>query len=70
MRLIAIATLAAAGSFALTSAQAATFMTPSTKIASASVIEQVAKKAKAGSCGTYMYYNKKTKKCADARLKK
>jgi len=32
-----------------------------------------AKKAKskgAGSCGQYMYYSKKDRKCADARLKK
>ena len=25
--------------------------------------------SKAGKCGTYMYYNKKAKKCADARAK-
>ena len=32
-----------------------------------------AKKAKSkgpGSCGAYMYYSKKTRKCADARTKK
>ena len=28
------------------------------------------KKDKAGTCGTYMYYDKKAKKCADARGKK
>lgn len=27
-------------------------------------------KSKAGKCGTYMYFSKKTKKCADARSKK
>jgi hypothetical protein len=26
-------------------------------------------KSKAGKCGTYMYFSKKTKKCADARKK-
>ena len=26
-------------------------------------------RSKAGSCGTYMYWNKKTRKCADARNK-
>jgi hypothetical protein len=28
------------------------------------------KKAKAGMCGAYMYFDKKAKKCADARSKK
>jgi hypothetical protein len=70
MRLIKIVTLAAAGAFALTSVQAATFMTPSTKVVAGSVIEQVAKKKGAGKCGTYMYFDKKSKKCADARMKK
>jgi hypothetical protein len=27
-------------------------------------------KSKAGSCGTYMYYSKKSRKCMDARNKK
>ena len=27
-------------------------------------------KSKAGKCGTYMYYSKKTKKCMDARNKR
>jgi hypothetical protein len=27
-------------------------------------------RSKAGKCGTYMYYSKKTKKCMDARSKK
>ena len=27
-------------------------------------------RSKAGKCGTYMYFSKKTKKCADARNKK
>ncbi|MDX2202204.1 MAG: hypothetical protein NW223_05600 [Hyphomicrobiaceae bacterium] len=27
-------------------------------------------KSKPGSCGAYMYYSKKTKKCMDARAKK
>jgi hypothetical protein len=28
------------------------------------------KKAKAGMCGAYMFFDKKAKKCADARAKK
>jgi uncharacterized membrane protein (UPF0182 family) len=87
MRLMRMITLAIASIFAMTSVQAASFMTPATKTTSDSIIEQVAKKksakkpakkakkkkaaaAKAGKCGTYNYFDKKTKKCVDARGKK
>ncbi|MCC7017863.1 MAG: hypothetical protein IT564_11740, partial [Rhodospirillales bacterium] len=59
---------------------------PAAKTASVSVVEQIAAKkaaakpakkatkkaapSKAGKCGVNMYWNKKTKKCADARDKK
>ncbi len=86
MRLFRILSLAVVGLFALTSVQAATFVTPSSKTTVGSAIEQIAAKkaakkpakkkkkkgsaSKAGKCGSYMYWDKKGKKCADARLKK
>jgi hypothetical protein len=85
--LIAVLALAIAIAFSpLTELQAATFVSPDTKVSSDNVTHQVAKKkskkkagkkkgkkAKSkgpGKCGTYMYYSKKAKKCVDARSKK
>jgi hypothetical protein len=85
--LIAVLALAIAIAFSpLTELQAATFVSPDTKVSSDSVTHQIAKKkgkkkkgkkkgkkAKSkgpGKCGAYMYYSKKAKKCVDARNKK
>jgi hypothetical protein len=85
--LIAVLALAIAIAFSpLTELQAATFVSPDTKVSSDNVTHQVAKKkgkkkkgkkkgkkAKSkgpGKCGTYSYYSKKAKKCVDARNKK
>jgi len=85
--LIAVLALAIAIAFSpLTELQAATFVSPDTKVSSDNVTHQIAKKkakkkkgkkkgkkAKSkgpGKCGTYMYYSKKAKKCVDARSKK
>jgi len=85
--LIAVLALAIAIAFSpLTELQAATFVSPDTKVSSDNVTHQIAKKkgkkkkgkkkgkkAKSkgpGKCGTYMYYSKKTRKCMDARNKK
>lgn len=85
--LIAVLALAIAIAFSpLTELQAATFVSPDTKVSSDNVTHQIAKKkgkkkkgkkkgkkAKSkgpGKCGTYMYYSKKAKKCVDARNKK
>ena len=85
--LIAVLALAIAIAFSpLTELQAATFVSPDTKVSSDNVMHQLAKKkgkkkkgkkkgkkAKSkgpGKCGTYMYYSKKAKKCVDARSKK
>ena len=85
--LIAVLALAIAIAFSpLTELQAATFVSPDTKVSSDNVTHQVAKKkgkkkkgkkkgkkAKSkgpGKCGTYMYYSKKARKCVDARNKK
>jgi hypothetical protein len=84
--LIAALALAIAVAFSpLTELQAATFVSPDTKVSSDNAMHQVAKKkskkkakkkgkkAKSkgpGRCGTYMYYSKKAKKCVDARSKK
>jgi hypothetical protein len=70
----------------LTELQAATFVSPDTKVSSDNVTHQIAKKkgkkkgkkkkgkkAKSkgpGKCGTYMFYSKKARKCVDARNKK
>lgn len=79
--LIAVLALAIAIAFSpLTELQAATFVSPDTKVSSDNVTHQIAKKKKAkkkgkkakskgpGRCGTYMYYKKG--KCVDARSKK
>lgn len=71
MRIVKVMSLSLVGVFAVASVQAATFVPPVMKVDS--MIEQAKKgkkKAKPGKCGTYMYFDKKTKKCADARLKK
>lgn len=85
--LIAVLALAIAIAFSpLTELQAATFVSPDTKVSSDNVTHQIAKKkgkkkkgkkkgkkAKSkgpGKCGTYMYYSKKARKCVDARSKK
>ena len=85
--LIAVLALAIAIAFSpLTELQAATFVSPDTKVSSDNVTHQIAKKkgkkkkgkkkgkkAKSkgpGKCGTYMYYSKKKHKCLDARNKK
>ena len=85
--LIAVLALAIAIAFSpLTELQAATFVSPDTKVSSDNVTHQIAKKkgkkkgkkkkgkkAKSkgpGKCGTYMYYSKKKHKCVDARDKK
>jgi hypothetical protein len=85
--LIAVLALAIAIAFSpLTELQAATFVSPDTKVSSDNVTHQIAKKkgkkkkgkkkgkkAKSkgpGKCGTYMYYSKKKRKCVDARDKK
>jgi hypothetical protein len=85
--LMAILALAIAIAFSpLTELQAATFVSPDTKVSSDNVTHQIAKKkgkkkkgkkkgkkAKSkgpGKCGTYMYYSKKARKCVDARNKK
>ena len=73
--LIAILALAVAIAFSpLTGSQAATFVSPDTKVSSDNMTLTVAKKkgkkakSKAGKCGTYKYYKKG--KCLDARNKK
>ena len=81
--LIAILALAVAIAFSpLTGSQAATFVSPDTKVSSDNMTLTVAKKkgkkkkgkkAKSkgpGKCGTYMFYSKKARKCVDARNKK
>jgi hypothetical protein len=85
--LIAVLALAIAIAFSpLTELQAATFVSPDTKVSSDNVTHQIAKKkgkkkgkkkkgkkAKSkgpGKCGTYMFYSKKARKCVDARNKK
>ena len=84
--LIAVLALAIAIAFSpLTELQAATFVSPDTKVSSDNVTHQIAKKkgkkkgkkkkgkkAKSkgpGKCGTYMFYSKKARKCVDARNK-
>jgi hypothetical protein len=65
----------------LTELQAATFVSPDTKVSSDNLTQHIAKKkkgkkgkkgkkakSKAGKCGTYKYYKKG--KCLDARNKK
>ena len=82
--LIAILALAVAIAFSpLTGSQAATFVSPDTKVSSDNMTLTIAKKkgkkkkgkkkgkkakSKAGKCGTYKYYKKG--KCRDARDKK
>ena len=82
--LIAILALAVAIAFSpLTGSQAATFVSPDTKVSSDNMTLTVAKKkgkkkkgkkkgkkakSKAGKCGTFKYYKKG--KCLDARNKK
>jgi Ni/Co efflux regulator RcnB len=82
--LIAILALAVAIAFSpLTGSQAATFVSPDTKVSSDNMTLTIAKKkgkkkkgkkkgkkakSKAGKCGTYKYYKKG--KCLDARNKK
>ena len=82
--LIAILALAVAIAFSpLTGSQAATFVSPDTKVSSDTMTLTIAKKkgkkkkgkkkgkkakSKAGKCGTYKYYKKG--KCLDARNKK
>ena len=81
--LIAILALAVAIAFSpLTGSQAATFVSPDTKVSSDNMTLTIAKKkgkkkkgkkAKSkgpGKCGTYMFYSKKARKCVDARNKK
>jgi hypothetical protein len=65
-------TVAVTSLFALSSVHAATFIAPSSKPGSESLIEQVQAKKKKGPglCGTNMYWSAKDKKCVDARLKK
>jgi hypothetical protein len=80
--LFAILALAIAIAFSpLTELQAATFVSPDTKVSSDNLTQHIAKKKKgkkgkkgkkaksnAGKCGTYKYYKKG--KCLDARNKK
>ena len=82
--LIAILALAVAIAFSpLTGLQAATFVSPDTKVSSDNMTQTIAKKkgkkkkgkkkgkkakSKAGKCGAYKYYKKG--KCLDARNKK
>jgi hypothetical protein len=82
--LIAILALAVAIAFSpLTGSQAATFVSPDTKVSTDNMTQTIAKKkgkkkgkkkkgkkakSKAGKCGTYKYYKKG--KCLDARNKK
>jgi hypothetical protein len=82
--LIAILALAVAIAFSpLTGLQAATFVSPDTKVSTDNMTQTIAKKkgkkkgkkkkgkkakSKAGKCGTYKYYKKG--KCLDARNKK
>jgi hypothetical protein len=80
--LMAILALAIAIAFSpLTELQAATFVSPDTKVSSDNLTQHIAKKkkgkkgkkgkkakSKAGKCGTYKYYKKG--KCLDARNKK
>ena len=82
--LIAILALAVAIAFSpLTGSQAATFVSPDTKVSSDNMTLTIAKKkgkkkkgkkkgkkakSKAGKCGTFKYYKKG--KCLDARNKK
>jgi hypothetical protein len=81
--LFAILALAIAIAFSpLTELQAATFVSPDTKVSSDNLTQHIAKKkgkkkkgkkgkkakSKAGKCGTYKYYKKG--KCLDARNKK
>ena len=82
--MIAILALAVAIAFSpLTGSQAATFVSPDTKVSSDNMTLTIAKKkgkkkkgkkkgkkakSKAGKCGTYKYYKKG--KCLDARNKK
>lgn len=76
MRLLKTSIVVLASVFALSSVQAATFVSPGTKSAGDSVIELVKKKkkgkkkasSKGGKCGTFMYWKKG--KCEDARAKK
>ena len=80
--LIAVLALAVAIAFSpLTGLQAATFVSPDTKVSSDNLTQHIAKKkkgkkgkkgkkakSKAGKCGTFKYYKKG--KCLDARNKK
>lgn len=82
--LIAVLALAVAIAFSpLTGLQAATFVSPDTKVSSDNLTQTIAKKkgkkkkgkkkgkkakSKGGKCGTYKYYKKG--KCLDARNKK
>jgi hypothetical protein len=83
--LIAILALAVAIAFSpLTGSQAATFVSPDTKVSSDNLTQTIAKKkgkkkkgkkkkgkkakSKPGKCGTFKYYKKG--KCLDARNKK
>jgi hypothetical protein len=74
MRMLKVISLSLVGLLAMASAQAASISPAGLK--ADSMIEQAKKKGKAkkrakpGKCGTFMYYNKKTKKCADARDKR
>lgn len=79
--LVAITALAIAVAFSpLSELQAATFVSPDSKVSSDNLIQDIAKKkkkakkkgkkakSKAGRCGTFKYYKKG--KCQDARNKK
>lgn len=74
--IIKITAAAVACALAMSSVNAFAFVGPMSKPAIDGVVEQIKakktkkKKAVAGKCGAFMYFDKKTKKCADARLKK
>jgi hypothetical protein len=82
--LITVLALAVAVAFTPVPLQAASLIGPGSQPQVDNVVDQVAakkkkskkkskkkaKSKKAGSCGTYMYYSKKAKKCVDARGKK
>ena len=70
---LTILALAIAIAFApLSDLQAAMFVNPGSQPGTENLahVVKAKKKGRPGSCGTYMYYSGKTRKCMDARAKK
>lgn len=70
MRFAKFVLIALAGSVAVASVQAATLSTATQPNQSVLELIKKKKKDKAGHCGEYKYFDKKKKKCTDARKKK